>query len=386
MRNHLLKLSLSLSFLTICANFVTVFGQTETWVPANPATVVPQQVAVFHCDGRATVFASWMFSDGGYRIALPPLLARNGQTITLDVRAETWTGGRTLAVVPFSKNFDIGLLEPGTYTLDLQSWGTNLKQLQFTISADPAPAGSIDQRCFFVSQHYRDFLSRDADGGGLAFWTSDIAQCGTDSKCLELKRINVSAAFFLSIEFRETGLYVYKIYKSALGRPPTFAEFVSDAAELGTNVVVGSNEPWVIRLDGNKILYTQRFFNRADFQARYSGLTTAQYIDKIFETQGITPSTSERNDLINSIDNCSFTIGCPTRITVLRKIVERAEFDQKVFNEAFVTMQYFGYLRRDPDFEGFQFWLNKLKQFNGNFIEAEMVKAFLSSDEYRRRF
>jgi hypothetical protein len=24
--------------------------------------------------------------------------------------------------------------------------------------------------------------------------------------------------------------------------------------------------------------------------------------------------------------------------------------------------------------------------FNGNFVEAEMVKAFLSSDEYRQRF
>jgi hypothetical protein len=49
-------------------------------------------------------------------------------------------------------------------------------------------------------------------------------------------------------------------------------------------------------------------------------------------------------------------------------------------------MQYFGYLRRNPDESGFNFWLGKLNQFNGDFIKAEMVKAFISSDEYRRRF
>jgi hypothetical protein len=62
------------------------------------------------------------------------------------------------------------------------------------------------------------------------------------------------------------------------------------------------------------------------------------------------------------------------------------------FNRAFVLMQYFGYLRRNPtdlpdsSFTGYDFWLGKLNQFNGNFIQAEMVKAFLNSDEYRQRF
>ena len=51
-------------------------------------------------------------------------------------------------------------------------------------------------------------------------------------------------------------------------------------------------------------------------------------------------------------------------------------------------MQYFGYLRRNPnaepdsDFTGYEFWLSKLNQFNGNFINAEMVKAFIKSTEY----
>ena len=52
----------------------------------------------------------------------------------------------------------------------------------------------------------------------------------------------------------------------------------------------------------------------------------------------------------------------------------------------FVMMEYFGYLRREPDEEGYQFWLNKLNQFGGNFEQAEMVKAFIVSGEYRDRF
>jgi hypothetical protein len=56
------------------------------------------------------------------------------------------------------------------------------------------------------------------------------------------------------------------------------------------------------------------------------------------------------------------------------------------FNDAFVMMEYFGYLRRDPDDSGYQFWLNKLNQFEGNFERAEMIKAFINSGEYRTRF
>ena len=56
------------------------------------------------------------------------------------------------------------------------------------------------------------------------------------------------------------------------------------------------------------------------------------------------------------------------------------------FNRAFVMMQYFGYLRREPDLGGYNHWLAKLEQFGGNYVEAEMVKAFISSIEYRERF
>jgi hypothetical protein len=63
-------------------------------------------------------------------------------------------------------------------------------------------------------------------------------------------------------------------------------------------------------------------------------------------------------------------------------------------NKAFVLMQYFGYLRRNPNdppevglnFDGYNFWLGKLNEFNGNFVNADMVKAFIIATEYRQRF
>ena len=70
----------------------------------------------------------------------------------------------------------------------------------------------------------------------------------------------------------------------------------------------------------------------------------------------------------------------------MRQIVENEGFVTTKHNEMFVMMEYFGYLRRDPDTAGYNFWLSKLNQFGGNFEQAEMVKAFIVSGEYRARF
>ena len=98
---------------------------------------------------------------------------------------------------------------------------------------------------------------------------------------------------------------------------------------------------------------------------------------------------TERQNLINELSANNTDAG---RASVLRKVAEDADLVRQEFNRAFVLMQYFGYLRRNPDdppdadFTGYNFWLGKLNQFNGDYIQAEMVKAFLSSDEYRNRF
>jgi hypothetical protein len=98
-------------------------------------------------------------------------------------------------------------------------------------------------------------------------------------------------------------------------------------------------------------------------------------------------SQLERDQLVNQLE-----LGLKTRAQVLRAVAENQNLDNAEFNRAFVLMQYFGYLRRNPDdpqdtdYTGYEFWLTKLNQFNGNYVNAEMVKAFMSSIEYRSRF
>ena len=103
--------------------------------------------------------------------------------------------------------------------------------------------------------------------------------------------------------------------------------------------------------------------------------------------KGLVPLRFDPDEEIAGLDN-----GTLTRGQALRQIVEDQGFINREFNRAFVLMQYFGYLRRNPDdapdrsMNGYNFWLNKLNQLNGNFVSAEMVKAFIDSSEYRRRF
>jgi hypothetical protein len=100
------------------------------------------------------------------------------------------------------------------------------------------------------------------------------------------------------------------------------------------------------------------------------------------EVRGDFPATQAfRDSLVAGLNAATLT-----RATVLRMVAESTFLRTREFNNAFVTMQYFGYLRRDPDTSGFNFWAGKLNSFGGNFIQAEMVKAFITSSEYRQRF
>ena len=106
----------------------------------------------------------------------------------------------------------------------------------------------------------------------------------------------------------------------------------------------------------------------------------------------MTPSSSDRQTAINEFGSATNTSDVAARGRALRDVAENASLVSQEFNRAFVLMQFFGYLRRNPndpqdtDYTGYDFWLNKLNQFNGNFVNAEMVKAFISSTEYRQRF
>ena len=123
-----------------------------------------------------------------------------------------------------------------------------------------------------------------------------------------------------------------------------------------------------------------------------TSLMPAQLVDKLFTNAGVTPSTTDRNAAIAEFGSATNTSDAAARGRALRRVAENSTLNTQEFNRAFVLMQFFGYLRRNPndapdsDYTGYDFWLTKLNQFNGNFINAEMVKAFISSDEYRHRF
>jgi hypothetical protein len=261
---------------------------------------------------------------------------------------------------------------------------------------------------FFVRQHYLDFLNREPDASGLAFWVNEITSCGGDAQCAEIKRINVSAAFFLSIEFQQTGYLVERFYKAAFGNSSSMVsdgqggtkqisvpiirlqEFLPDAQTIGRGIVVGQGN-WQQQLDDNKNAFALTFVGRQRFIDAFPiSMPADQFVDQLLANAEIVIAPSVRSQLIAELTNSTDLAG--SRASVLRKVAESPELQQAEFNRAFVLMQYFGYLRRNPndspdaDFSGWNFWLGKLNQFNGDFINAEMVKAFLSAIEYKQRF
>jgi hypothetical protein len=239
----------------------------------------------------------------------------------------------------------------------------------------PRAGNPIDEARGFVRQHYVDFLNREPDPDGLAFWTNQITSCGTDAQCLDIKRQHVSAAFFLSIEFQETGFFVQRVYE--LGGQPTW--FLRDTQRIGNGVVVGQMG-WPERLEANKTQWIQQLFDEDKVRISF-GFTNEDYVRLLFQYGQITPAPGERETLVAALD-----AGTETRPGLFRKLVDDTRLKTRLFRPTFVSMEYVGYLRRGPDFGGFDFWLNKLNQFNGDYVAAEMVKAFIISSEYRSRF
>jgi hypothetical protein len=267
-----------------------------------------------------------------------------------------------------------------------------------TISDSFAPApNAINDTETFVRQQYRDFLNRDADPAGLAFWTNEIDSCGSDAGCREIKRINVSAAFFLSIEFQTTGNLVRSFYVVALNRPatnnmPALVEFLRDTQAMLRGVIVGEGN-WQQTLNDNRDAFMRDFVSRTEFVGLYPTTDTpAQYVDKLYLHAGITPTVSERSDAIIEFASATTAADAGARGRALLHMTRHAAFQQRERNRSFVQMEYFGYLRRNPNdapdgnFAGYDFWVNKLNATGGNYISSEMVKGFISSGEYRRRF
>jgi hypothetical protein len=279
-------------------------------------------------------------------------------------------------------------------TLGLQSTAT----LEILDDASESATNAIDIPEVYVGQHYHDFLNRQADPTGMAFWTKNITDCGSNLRCIEEARINVSAAFFLSIEFQQTGFFVYRMHEAAFGNinPPSVPvpirlnDFLRDTQEMGQGIIVGQGD-WERQLSDSKDIFALSLVQRENFRSRYPSSTSAtDFVNALNANVGGVLPSDERMALILALSANPADAGL--RANVIRRVAENAAVRQSAFAPAFVLIQYFGYLRRNPDaapdtdFSGYLFWLNKLNSFNGDFVKAELTKAFITSSEYRQRF
>jgi hypothetical protein len=258
-----------------------------------------------------------------------------------------------------------GFLQDGKIFAQADANDLALSGLAFASVLNP-----INDAQNFVRQQYLDFLGREPDSGGLGYWTSQITGCEGNDRCINSRRIGVSAAFFIEQEFQNTGSFVYRLYKGSLGRRPAFTEFAADRG----GIVAGSD------LEANKQILANNWVQRAEFLQLYpSSQTPEEFVNKLFDTAGLTPFLADRQRLANDMRNGK------TRAQVLREVVEIVDFRTREYNPSFVLMQYFGYLNRDPEQGGYDFWLNVLNNSDPNNYRG-MVCSFITSREYQERF
>ena len=270
------------------------------------------------------------------------------------------------------------------------------------IDDEPEISGNpIDEARNFVCQNYHDFLNRQPDEAGLQFWTEQITSCGDNQACVEDQRQRVSTAFFLSIEFQNTGYLVFRFHRASYGSLPTYTQFLRDTQRISKDVVVGQ-PGWEQQLAANQEEFAREWVSRPEFTSRYpDSMSREGFVNALFANSEVTPTQAERDAAQAAYGDG----GVSGRARALRRVAESGSVYNRQYNAGFVLMQYIGYLRRHPsdppdnNLDGFNFWLQKL---NGNSTpgedvrneavalrrvsRAQMVLAFISSAEYRQRF
>jgi hypothetical protein len=356
---------------------VTRVGDTTSAATVDYATA--DTAGANNCNvvnGAASSRCDYLTTSGTLQFAAGEV----SKTISVPIVDDVYAEGSESLTITLSNPTGTTLGSPATATL--------------TITENDIVNGStnpIDQAAGFVRQHYVDFLNREPDTSGLGFWTNEIAQCGSDTACIDVKRINVSAAFFLSIEFQQTGYLVYRMYKAAYGNLPgapvplRLDEFLPDTQQIGLGVIVGQTG-WEQQLESNKQAFAMTFVSRPRFSTAFpTTMTPAQFVDVLFVNAGFAPTSSERTAAINEFGGAGNSADLAARARALRLVAENATLVQQEFNKAFVLMEYFGYLRRNPDQEGYDFWLNVLNN-REPWNYRGMVCSFITSAEYQLRF
>lgn len=318
------------------------------------------------CDERAGVASNRC----DYATAADTLIFAPGErerTITVPITDDGWVEG--------DERLTLTLTNPINATLGTQ----NTTQLTITDNdTSNAVTNPIDSAAFFVRQQYVDFLSREPELEGFNAWLEVLNRCnggfaGSDPSC---DRVIVSQSFFQSEEFQAKGYFVYRFYRSTLGRRPTYAEMISDMRR-----VTGATGDEVLQ---KRSRFAREWLNRAEVKSLYDALNDAAFVDKLMRTNGLNAITVGGVTLSRDVLLDQLRFGEKSRAQIIREIVESQEVTEREFNGAFVAMQYYGYLRRDPEEQGYNAWLRYL---NANPTDYRtMVSGFANSTEYRLRF
>jgi len=223
-----------------------------------------------------------------------------------------------------------------------------------------------------------------------------------DEKYAELLSREIDLSFFLE-EFQDIAYFIERIHKTAFGDALgtskeggthqivipilRFHEFLPDTLKIGHGVnpqCAGSEGT----LKSNRLAFVEEFVLRTRFMLTYpTTLTSAQFIDQLNANAGMLLTKIDRDRLVSDLVSRS-----KTRADALLSIAESDLLRRHEFNRAFVLILYFLYLRRNPneppdnDFTGYETWLRRLNQSDGDSEAAEVVSEFLTSDEYKQRF
>ena len=252
---------------------------------------------------------------------------------------------------------------------------------------------------FFIQQQYIDFLRRFPEPEGMAFYLNILNGCHpSDIECIKFTRGALSANFFRSPEFQRKGSYVMYLYMVSVGqRPATVAElsdptkverphYTEFMTDLGS-ISVPNDDP--ILTEQKKVALTDAWMQRPEIKSKYDALSNSLYVQKLVDTAGV--SLPNQAQLVADLNG-----GTKTRAQVLRAIAESTQVNDKFYKQAFVTMEYFGYLRRDPEICvgspnpsqcGFIFHNERFKLVaDKDFLENTIVRGFIESPEYINRF
>jgi hypothetical protein len=270
----------------------------------------------------------------------------------------------------------------GDYSIKLQANSGETAFVPGALTIDPGVTSSlsnpVDDYHFFLTQHFADLLGRQPDQETFEKLSAQFSQCGSRADCLRARRLDVATALLTQNELPTTGLFLHALYSVGLGRRPHLTEYESDRKEI-RNYNGGIEEA--------RLALVKAFVQRTEFDKKYpKTLNKAEFVDRILSS--VSQSTdldlkNQREALIGLSDGTN-----AGRAAILAAISGQSNVLDSQYNQAFVLVQYFGYLRRDPDDSGFNFWVNVLKSkpLRDPDSARSMICAFLTSTEYQNRF